>query len=78
MEFLMTKNPKERLTRTKEEGRVIGFHDLVSAGFVSGSPISTDLIWYQLSWFNGPEASGKIVFCFWSVLSQVSQHACGF
>lgn len=60
MEFHMTKNPKERLTRTREDRRVIGFHDLESAGFVYGPLASTDLIWYPLSLFNDPEAPEKM------------------
>lgn len=65
MEFLTMKNPKERLTRTREER--------VSAGFVFSPSVSTDWYWsYQLSWFNGPETFGKL-FLFLVSQSEMDQ-----
>lgn len=56
------KNPKERLTRTREERQISGLHGLVPAGFVFCPLVSTGLIWYQLSRCIDPGSSGAFGF----------------
>lgn len=64
--FLRWKTQRKDSQGLERRG-VIGFQDVISAGFVFSPLVPTDFIWYQLSWFYNPEAPGKPFFTFWPV-----------